>query len=130
MSGNVVGVASRPSAVFVAALRRRDAAAASAVYADNARLLPPASQAVVGRDQIRAFWEAGLTSGITDISFEPSDQRADGALACEAGRYMLRFDPPDGTTLVERGHYVHVHERQRDGSWLRSVEIFTPGGQP
>lgn len=129
MSRNLADTTSQPSAHFVAALRRHDAAAACTVYTDNALLLPPAAQAVVGRDQIRAFWDAGLSSGMTDISFEPSDQRGDGALACEAGRYMLRFDPPDGSTVVERGHYVHVHERQHDGSWLRSVEIFTPGGQ-
>ena len=115
-------------ALFVDALRRRDAGAACGVYADNARLLPPASSAIVGREQIRAFWEAGLSSGIADVEYEPSELRGGDPLACEVGRYTLRFDTVDGTLLVERGHYMHVHERQPDGTWLRTLDMFTPGG--
>jgi ketosteroid isomerase-like protein len=121
-------VIDRPRTVFVDALRRHDAGAACAVYAANARLLPPAAGAVVGREQIRAFWEAGLSSGISDVEYQPSELRGEGDVMCEVGRYTLRFDTVDGGPLEERGHYVHVHERQPDGSWLRTVDMFTPGG--
>ena len=113
---------------FVDALRRHDAGAASGVYTDDARLLPPQSGAVVGRDQIRAFWEAGLNSGMADVEYQPSEIRGGDPVCCEVGRYMLRFDSADGSPLVERGHYVHVHERQPDGTWLRTVDMFMPGG--
>ena len=113
---------------FVEALRRHDANAACAVYADRARLLPPASGAVIGREQIRAFWQAGLNSGIADVNFEPSEFHVGEALTCEVGRYTLRFDVAGAKPLVERGHYIHVHECQPDGTWLRTVEMFTPGG--
>ena len=116
-----------PRTTFIEALRRHDASAACAVYADDARLLPPASGAVIGRDQICAFWQAGLNSGIADVDYEPSDLRAGDAVACEIGRYTLRFDTVDGSPLIERGHYIHVHERQPDGRWLLTVDMFTPG---
>jgi ketosteroid isomerase-like protein len=114
--------------LFVEAIRRGDAAAASDFYSADARLMPPSSVAVVGRDQIRAFWQAGLSSGMADIDYQPSDVRGDAAIACEVGRYALRFASVDGATLVERGNYIHVHERQHDGRWLCTVDAFTPGG--
>ena len=116
------------SQLFVDAIRRRDAMTACSVYADDARLLPPAATELTGRSQIQAFWEAGLSSGITDLTFEPIDVRSDGGMACETGRYTLSLEPADAVRVIERGHYVHVHARQPDGSWLRIVEIFTPGG--
>ena len=115
--------------LFADAMRRHDSHAACGVYSENARLLPPASSAVVGRDQICAFWEAGLNSGISDVEYQPSEIRGDDPLAYEVGRYVLRFESTDGKPLVERGHYIHVHERQPDGSWLRTVDMFTPGGE-
>jgi uncharacterized protein (TIGR02246 family) len=117
-----------PRATFTEALRRHDAGAASFVYAEDAQLLPPSSGAVVGRDQIRAFWEAGLNSGIADVDYQPSDLRAGSDVACEIGRYTLSFDTAEGKPLIEHGHYIHVHERQPDGSWLRTIDMFTPGG--
>jgi ketosteroid isomerase-like protein len=114
--------------LFAEAIRRRDALAACTVYADDARLLPPSAAELIGPNQIRAFWEAGLNSGITDLDFQPIEVRSDDVIACESGRYTLRLEPADGPHVIERGHYVHVHSRQPDGSWRRDVEIFTPGG--
>lgn len=115
-------------ALFVEALSRRDVPTACSVYTDDALLLPPAAGRISGRDEISAFWEAGLTSGIAEISFEVGKVRSNGALACEVGRYTFRIEPLDAAPFFERGHYVHVHQRQSDGSWRRAVEIFTPGG--
>ena len=116
------------SHLFVEAIRRRDTFAACAVYADDARLLPPLSGEISGRTEIQAFWEAGLNSGMTDVSFEAIDVRSDEAMATEAGRYTFSVEPADSARVTERGHYVHIHARQPDGSWRRVVEIFTPGG--
>jgi len=114
--------------LFMAALGRRDVPTACSVYAEDALLLPPSAGRISGRDEIRAFWEAGLTSGIAEVELEVGNIRANGRLACEVGRYMFRIEPADGAPFMERGHYVHIHQRQRDGSWRRAVEIFTPGG--
>lgn len=115
-------------AAFVAALRGGDAAAASAVYADDARLLAPSAEVMRGRAAIEAFWRAGVDAGVAEVELEVLElDRRDG-VAYEIGRYAMQLRPSDGGTVIDRGNYVLVHERQPDGSWRRAVEMFTPDG--
>ncbi len=114
-------------ALFMDAVRRGDADTASSVYASDAHLLAPSAQPIVGRDDIRAFWQAGMDAGVADISLIADELKQSDGLACETGAYAFRIASADGAVL-ERGHYVQVYQRQSDGSWQRTVEIFSPRG--
>ena len=115
---------------FTEALRRGNAKDACSVYSSDARLLPPSAELMQGRAAIEAFWQAGVDAGISDVVIEPLElERRDG-LAYEIGRYELRLQPATGAAVVDRGKYVLVHERQRDGSWKRAVEMFNPDVPP
>jgi uncharacterized protein (TIGR02246 family) len=116
------------SAAFVAALKDGDAKAACTVYADDARLLAPSAELMQGRDAIEAFWRAGLEAGIAEVELETIELERHDGLAYEIGRYALWLRPLDDAAVVDRGKYVLVHERQRDGSWRRAVEMFNPDG--
>ena len=117
-------------ASFVEALQCGDAAAAASVYAETARLLPPSAEPMEGREAITAFWRAGIESGISAVDLEPREiERRDG-LAYEIGRYALRLRAADGGTVIDRGYYLLVHERQPDGTWRRAVEMFSPCAPP
>ena len=113
---------------FADAVRRGDANAAASVYAADAHLLPPSAGPMIGRDEIRAYWQAGIDAGVADVSLIAEGAQQNDGLAYETGTYVIRVEPADGARLVERGHYVHVYQRQVDGSWQRAVEIFSPGG--
>jgi uncharacterized protein (TIGR02246 family) len=113
---------------FADAVRRGDANAAASVYAADAHLLPPSAEPMIGRDEIRAYWQAGIDAGVADVSLIAEGAQQNEGLAYETGKYVIRVEPTDGVRLVERGHYVHVYQRQADGSWQRAVEIFSPGG--
>jgi uncharacterized protein (TIGR02246 family) len=115
---------------FLAALQRGDAEAAAAVYAEDARLLPPSAELMEGRAAIEAFWRAGLEAGISRVELETLELERQDGLAYEIGRYALRLDPEDGVVVVDRGKYVLVHARQEDGSWRWAVEMFNPDRQP
>jgi uncharacterized protein (TIGR02246 family) len=117
-------------AAFVAALTDGDAKAASAVYADDARLLAPAAELLQGREAIEAFWSAGLDAGVSGVELEALEVERDGRFAYEIGRYALRLKLAEGGTVVDRGKYVLVHERQEDGSWRWAVEMFNPDVPP
>jgi ketosteroid isomerase-like protein len=82
---------------------------------------------MVGREEIRAYWQAGIDSGVGDVSLVADEINRHDGLAYETGEYVLRIGPGAAGRVAERGHYVQVHRRQEDGSWLRTVEIFTPG---
>jgi uncharacterized protein (TIGR02246 family) len=117
-------------AAFVTSLRRGDAAAAAAVYADDAKLVAPSAELIEGRDAIERFWRAGLDAGISEIELETLDVERQDGLAYEIGRYMLHLDSADGGAVVDRGKYVLVHERQEDGCWRWAVEMFNPDVPP
>jgi ketosteroid isomerase-like protein len=65
---------------------------------------------------------------MADIELEPVELRTRGLLAYEVGRYRLSVQPTDGPTVVERGHYVQLHEQQPDGTWQRAFELYSSGG--
>jgi ketosteroid isomerase-like protein len=99
-------------------------------YAEAARLLPPSAELMEGREAIEAFWKAGLEVGISDVELETLEFHRQNGLAYEIGRYALRLQPAEDGAIVERGKYVLVHERQRDGSWRWAVEMFNPDVPP
>jgi len=108
--------------VFAHALGAGDALAASAAYAEDAKLLAPSTDLVEGRREIEAFWRAGIEAGIADLTLEPSVIEQRDAIAYEIGVYTLKVGT-DEDGIVDRGTYALVHERQRDGRWLRAVEL-------
>ena len=129
-TGDHDGAIGASRAAFAAALRGGDAAAAAAVYSDDARLLPPSARPLKGREAITAFWRAGVEAGISDVELDALElERVDG-LAYEIGRYALQLEPAEGGTVVDRGNYLVVHERQEDGSWRWAVEMFNPDSTP
>jgi ketosteroid isomerase-like protein len=117
-------------AAFVTALRCGDATAASALYADRAKLLAPSAELMRGREEIAAFWQAGIDAGISKVELEALQVEHNGGVAYEVGRYALRLQSPEGGTVVDRGKYALVHEQQPDGRWLRAVETFSPEAPP
>ena len=111
---------------FEGAVREGNAAAAAAVYARRARLLPPAAAPLEGREAIASYWQAGVDAGLVEAALEARELRRFDGVAYEVGRYSLRLEPADSATVVDRGAYVLVHERQGDGSWHWAVEMFNP----
>jgi ketosteroid isomerase-like protein len=114
------------AAVFASALENGDANAASSLYTEDARLLPPSVEPLEGRESIEAFWQAGIEAGVSTVELETLGLEMEHAVAYETGRYTLRLKPSEGGPLVEKGKYVLVHRRGEDGSWRRAVEMFSP----
>ena len=109
---------------FSEAVARGDAAAAAAVYGDEATLLPPGSEAVKGRKAIEGFWRSGMEVGLRSVELETVEIDAGAELAYELGRYRLVVERKDGPTS-ELGTHVVIHKRQDDGSWKWAVDVFT-----
>jgi ketosteroid isomerase-like protein len=119
------GTTAESRAAFVSALKRGDAALAARAYADDARLLAPSAELIEGRQAIEGFWRAGLEAGISDVQLEPFALERERGLAYEIGHYVLKLEPAEGGSVVDRGKYLLVHE-QADGSWHWAVKVFNP----
>lgn len=111
---------------LAAALLRGDAPAAAALYAVDGKLLTPAAELVTGREQIEAYWRAGIAFGLAGVELSATDLDVGADLAVEIGRYQLRLEPEAGAAVADRGKYVVLHRRQSDGSWRRVVDVFNP----
>jgi uncharacterized protein (TIGR02246 family) len=108
---------------YVAASNQGDAAALTALYAEDALLLPPDHEPIHGREAIGVFWSQG-----TDTGLEVSTLRleVDGDLAYMVGRYRL---PPTEQEEADSGQYVLCLKRQGDGTWKLTADIWNGSGQ-
>jgi ketosteroid isomerase-like protein len=95
------------------AVSRGDEEAAAAVYADDARLMPPNAETIEGRAAIGAHWGAKRESGVADAAIDTREVVLGKGTATELGVY--RFRGAD-TTLLDEGNYVVVWKKV-DGTW-------------
>ncbi len=103
---------------FVEALSKGDAARIADMYAEGARVLPPNSPMVLGRQRIQEFWQSFINAG-AKLTLSTSDVEAQGNVAYEVGTYELIF--PDNKR--DAGKYVVVWRRQK-GDWKLAVDIW------
>jgi uncharacterized protein (TIGR02246 family) len=108
---------------YVTASNEGDAEALAALYADDALLLPPDHEPIVGREAIVEFWRQGTDSGL-----EVSTLRleVDGDVAYLIGRYRL---PPTPDEDADSGQYVLCLKRQTDGAWKLTADIWNGSGE-
>ena len=114
---------------FVDAIRRGDPSAVAALYDDDARLVAPDLDPLRGREDVAAFWGAGVASGITDVELVAEDLEVTPTLAWEVGRYALWLAPEGEAPVVDRGRYLLIYALDADG-WRRAAEMFRPDARP
>ena len=98
---------------------KRDIAALDRVYTADARILPPGAPMIIGRENIRGFWQAALEAmnptggGLETLSLEVM-----GDTAVEVGRATLESEQ---ATLDAK--YVVVWKRE-DNGWKWHIDIW------
>ncbi|MGH7464934.1 MAG: YybH family protein, partial [Longimicrobiales bacterium] len=94
----------------------------ASLYSEDAVLMPPNAEAEDGRDAVREH----LTGfpPLQAIDFERVHIDGSGDLAYVQGRYTMTFAMPDGQTMEDRGKYIEIWERQDDGQWRITRDIF------
>ena len=99
-----------------------DAEALAAIVADDAWQMPPNLPAVVGRAAIREFWRNAFGWGKWNFAFETQSVSANGPIAVERGKYVLRFTASPGapagmSSFEDRGNYLVHWRRDSDNQW-------------
>lgn len=108
---------------FVDAFNKGDAAGVAAIYATNAKLLPPNGAMVEGRQNIQTFWAGGIDAGLKIVSLTAVDVTPAGNLAIETGKYVSTVPAASGGTTTDEGKYVVVWRREGRG-WKIIRDIF------
>ncbi len=95
-----------------------DASGITAFYADDAVLMPTAAPMVRGKaaihnliaEEFKQFTVKRIVPTIMDVTVS-------GDLGVETGTFILDLAALDGTPISQRGKYLHVWQRNRNGEW-------------
>jgi uncharacterized protein (TIGR02246 family) len=110
--------------MFGEAVRAGDVATLVGLYTEDARLLPPNSEMIQGREGIEAFWAGGFQMGIKDIVLTTMDVMGMGDLVCEVGTAKMSVQPEGMDAMEDRGKYLVIWKKGEDGMWKLHVDIW------
>jgi uncharacterized protein (TIGR02246 family) len=100
-----------------AAAATRDAAKVASFYAEDALAYPPNEPVAVGRAAAQKVWAAYFADPSFRISWKTTHAEVNGDLGFTSGTYEDSFKGPDGKLVEEKGKYLCVWKKQKDGSW-------------
>ena len=91
-------------------------------FAEDAILMPPNSPSVMGRSAIAA-WQAANEDGFR-IALVPDEVYLAGDRVIVRGRSCVFIPLANGATAVDVGKFMEVRNREPDGRWQVSHDIF------
>ena len=111
---------------IVAAINANNIDAMLAFYAEDARMLPPGAQPVVGKDAIRDLANAFVSAGVVVThNLEEVVVSKGGDLAYVSYSYELSFTGPEGTPVTETGKDITIYKKAADGSWKLAIDMWS-----
>jgi uncharacterized protein (TIGR02246 family) len=111
----------------------KDLEKAMAFYADDAVLMTPGSEAVNGKDAVRASMKDMMADPALSLTFQSSkvDVAKSGDLGYTVGTYKLTVtDPITHKPINDHGNYVTTFRKQADGSWKAVADIASSAVPP
>ena len=112
--------ASEPTAAWTSAFNAGDPAALAALYAENARSLPPGGAPVVGRSNIESYWRGDIGASGATTTLTPVDAMAQGDLVHVEGTYQVKGK---GGAELAKGQYHQLWTRAGD-RWQVQSEMW------
>lgn len=99
---------------------KRNFDALERTYTANARILPPGTEMITGRENIKAFWKETIAQmGATAAKLESVDIQEGEDTMIEIGRAVISL--AGGASVT--GKYVVVWKRE-DGAWKWDTDIW------
>lgn len=113
------------AAAWMDAYSGKDVEVMTALYAEDAVLLPPNAPAIFGRDAVLASVQEMFAAGLS-IELEDLEIKVENDLGYKAGRYRVMAE--DGA-LIDRGKYIEIWTVV-DGNWVLHRDIWNSSVQP
>jgi ketosteroid isomerase-like protein len=98
----------------------------TAVYTEDASLMPPGEPAVTGRESIRQYWGRVMDQYTLLYELGTDELEGRGDLACQRGHYKLTASPKakGASAMSDRGKFVTVYRRGATGAWGVVIDIY------
>ncbi len=95
----------------------RDAVKVASYYAEDAIAYPPNEPVAKGRAAAQKVWGAYLAEPSFSISWRTLGAEVSGDMGFTTGTYEDSYNGPDGKKVEEKGKFLCVWKKQKDGSW-------------
>ncbi len=100
----------------------------AALYATNGTCMAPHYESAQGAKAVENLVRRLGEAGFRDLRFETLRVEHSGDLAVETGRYTLAIQLENGSSIVERGKFVHAWRRL--GAWLLMADAWNSSMPP
>lgn len=107
---------------WVAAFKSEDWDALVDSYAEDAVLLAPDENAVTGHEAIRAYY--GTDEDTSDEVFQTVSMGGDSNIVYVQGEFSFTIQAKDEEPVQASGKYMEIWQKQEDGNWLITHDIF------
>jgi ketosteroid isomerase-like protein len=114
----------------------KDLAQSVAYFEENGSMLGPNAPIVSGKEAIAKNLSQFFAIPAVKLTWlaDKADVARSGELGYTSGTYQMTFSDPTGKTVSDKGKYVTVWKKQKDGSWKVALDIFNtdlpPPGTP
>ena len=112
------------NAKFIEIVKRGDAQAASAVYSENAILIPPNTEIIRGRESIEKFWRGGMKEGLANMKLTIISVGGDNNICYEIGRCTVISEKKGEEPQEEIMRYMVVRQKSSEGTWKVLADIW------
>lgn len=109
---------------FEEAFARGDAAGCAAVYTDDAKILPPDSPVLTGKQAAQEMWQSFINMGVKRVSLQTLELEEMGDMAVDRGAATVDIQGEGGETMQASGKYIVLWKRQADGAWKWHWDCF------
>lgn len=109
---------------FADAANAKDVAKMTALYTDDAILMPSNAPMAKGHAAIQAVWKGLMDAGARDVVLATVAESVNGNMAYVAGTYTFSMNGPGGATASDKGKFLLIAHLGADGKWLIHYDIF------
>lgn len=119
------------SAARAEAFNNSDAEAIAARFTEDAVLMAPGRPATTGRDSVAAYYQSIFDEYEPALSSRYEHVAVSGDLAYGRGIAEVTLTPRDGgAPVTSTAKYLNILERQADGSWMTTHDIWNANEAP
>lgn len=87
------------------------------LYKENAVMLPPSSEILVGTGAIEGYWENLKAIGVKVYTIYPVELNIEGNVAYATALWEAKRITGTGDVITMDGNLSNVYEKQENGNW-------------
>ena len=113
------------------AFNEGNAAAIASYFTESAILMAPGKPASTGKEAVKAYYQSIFDEYKTALDSHYEEVEVSGDLAYGRGEAVVRLTPRNGgASTVATAKYLNILQRQPDGSWKTTHDIWNSNEAP